>query len=322
MKRKLYFAAFAAVALAACNETLPTMADLEEGKLELEVNLPVALTKVTGEAEDDDVNSLQVFVFGTSGDLEAYGYKYADALTLKCIPGPKTVVALVNAPLIPEIASYSELTSTVSKLSNNVLKGLVMEGELEIELTTSQRVVVPVSRLVAKITLSKIENALELDYHQSMDFVLNSVYLINVAGDKKYLVDDPSETWINQGQNEKGEIGYLYDSLKDTKLWWGTSYTDKHYFYCYPNHTEQDSSDGQEWTPRYTRLVVEATLGGEKCYYPVSLPEVNQNTAYDISLKVTRPGSDSPDKPVSTLAAEFTVEVEEWIPADAIEEII
>ena len=49
---------------------------------------------------------------------------------------------------------------------------------------------------------------------------------------------------------------------------------------------------------------------------------MNQNTAYDISLKVTRPGSDSPDKPVSTLAAEFTVEVEEWIPADAIEEII
>lgn len=322
MKRKLYFAAFAAVALASCNETLPINPGLDDGKVELEVNLPVALTRVPGESDDDDVNTLQVFVFDPSGKLEAYEYDYADAVSLKCLPGTKTVAALVNAPLIPEISSYSQLTSTVSRLSNNVLKGLVMEGKMEVDLSTSQKVVVPVSRLVAKITLSKIENAMDLDYHRKMEFILNSVYLVNVAGDKKYLVNDPAETWINKGVNEKGSLVYVYDTLNDTKLSYLSSYTDKHYFYCYPNHTEQDGSDTGEWSPRYTRLVVEATLGGEKCYYPVSLPKVEQNTTYDISIKVTRPGSDSPDKPVSTYAAEFTVEVNEWIPTDAIEEII
>lgn len=321
MKRTLILAAFAASAFAACNEPLPSLSETDGDAVELEVNLPVALTKVAGESVDDDITTLQVFVFDDLGNLEAYGYKYADALSLKCIPGKKTVAALVNAPLIPSIASYSQLTATVSQLSSNIIGGLVMEGEIDVELTTSQKVVVPVSRLVAKVTLNKIENAFELDYHKAKEFVLNSVYLINVAGDKKYLSKESPQTWINKSQNEFSDLEYLYDSLKETQLEYGNEYSTKHYFYCYPNPTQEDNND-QEWSPRYTRLVVEATLGGEKCYYPVTLPKVEQNTAYEISLKVTRPGSDSPDKPVSTLVAEFTVDVVDWTVKEAIEEII
>jgi hypothetical protein len=46
------------------------------------------------------------------------------------------------------------------------------------------------------------------------------------------------------------------------------------------------------------------------------------NTVYEISLKVTRPGSDSPDVPVSGHVAEFRIVVQDWITGELIEEVI
>ena len=77
-----------------------------------------------------------------------------------------------------------------------------------------------------------------------------------------------------------------------------------------------------DWSARYTRLVVEATLGGEVMYYPVSLPEVLPNSAYEVTLRVTRRGSPDPDIPVTGVAAEFKVDVQDWIQRDRIEEVI
>ena len=54
----------------------------------------------------------------------------------------------------------------------------------------------------------------------------------------------------------------------------------------------------------------------------MTLPRVDQNTAYDISLTVTRPGSDSPDKPVDTQAAEFKIQVVDWADGGDINEVI
>ena len=63
-------------------------------------------------------------------------------------------------------------------------------------------------------------------------------------------------------------------------------------------------------------------MGGETVYYPISLPEVKQNTVYEVTLKITRPGSDSPDVPVSGHAVEFKIEVQDWITGGVIEEVI
>ena len=54
----------------------------------------------------------------------------------------------------------------------------------------------------------------------------------------------------------------------------------------------------------------------------MTLPEVDQNTAYEISLTVTRPGSDSPDDPVDTHSAEFKIKVVDWIDGGDINETI
>lgn len=321
MKTKLCYAAIAAAAMTACTEQIPVVLQENDTKVELSVALQTGVTKVSGASSESQVNDLQIFVFDESGVIEAYGHSNSTSLALTCLPGSKTVVALANAPALPEISSYSELTSVSSSLSDNAVSSLVMEGKVEVTLNSSTSVTIPVKRIAARITLSKIINALELDYHRKMTFSVTSVYLINVAGDKKYLVDSDPSSWFNRMQNENSSVPFLSQSLGGEAISYNSSYSTSHYFYSYPNHTATDRNGGS-WSPRFTRLVVEAMLGGKTYYYPVTLPEVDQNTAYDITLTVTRPGSDSPDKPVTTQAAEFTIQVLDWEDGGDINETI
>lgn len=321
MKKRIFNVALAVSVLAACDVMETHNESCGEEMIELGVSLPAEMTKVTGESGEDAVADLQVFVFDGSGNLEAYGHAAASSLTLSCYPGSKKAVALVNAPGYRDITSYSGLVAKLSLLTDNAVGRLVMEGETDVRLTTSSSVTVPVTRIAAKITLKSVVNAMELEFHRQQTFALTSVYLINVAGDRKYLSDSAPEKWYNKMKYESGSPSFLWQSLNGKVLDYDAAHSDGNYFYCYPNHTEEDFNEGS-WKPRHTRLVVEATLGGTTCYYPVTLPEVDQNTAYEISLTVTRPGSDSPDDPVDTHSAEFKINVVDWIDGGDINETI
>lgn len=321
MKKRIFNVVLAVSALAACDVKEMHHEYRREEMVELGVSLPEEMTKVTGESGEDAVADLQVFVFDESGNLEAYGHAAALSLTLSCYPGSKKAVALVNAPSYPEITSYPGLVEKLSSLTDNSVGRLVMEGETDVKLASSTSVTVPVSRIAAKITLKSVVNAMELEYHRKQTFALTSVYLINVAGDRKYLGDSEPVQWYNKMKYESGSPAFLWQSLNGKVLSYKGVHNEGNYFYCYPNHTEGDFNDGS-WKPRHTRLVVEATLGGTTCYYPVTLPEVDQNTAYEISLTVTRPGSDSPDDPVDTHSAEFKIKVVDWIDGGDINETI
>ena len=132
MKKKLYFAAIAALALVSCNEKMvePTV---NEDLVEFEVSVPDAATKLTGApAGEVSISNLQVFVFEkTTGELEAYGSQNANNIRLTCLPGLKDIVALVNAPSLSGIADLAELQTKTSFLSDNVKARLVMSGIVE-----------------------------------------------------------------------------------------------------------------------------------------------------------------------------------------------
>ncbi|MBR5300427.1 MAG: hypothetical protein IKU36_09290 [Bacteroidales bacterium] len=315
MRTDLLFAAFAALALASCNE-MPYSAPVAEGMVELNVEVPVASTRVTGTpAAEDAVANLQVFVFDqSSGVLEAYGNQNnTKSLKLTCLPGDKDIVALVNAPSCASVATLAALQAKTSSLSDNAAGSLVMSGSVRKTLSsTDKSVTIDVSRIAAKVTLLSVKNAMELKANQDKEFVVTGVYLINVTGSRKYLSDSTPGTWYHKMRYESSNtLSFLYDTPKST-VKWNETYSNQHHFYCYPNTTSTDANAGT-WTPRKTRLVVEATLGGEKCYYPVTLAEISQNTAYNVTLTVTRPGSMSPDIPISTEEATFTVNVKDWI---------
>ena len=264
-------------------------------EVELAVSVPQALTKATDTEGEETVESLQVFVFRKDGALDAWSSAQASSLTLKCPAGDKDIVAVVNAPEIT-ISDKTALEEAVTQLSDNAKGRYVMYGSKAETVVASSSIEVPVSRKVARIAIHKITNAFSLEQYQDSELELSRIYLVNVAGDAAYGKDAVPSVWHNMMQLD------------------GSSYSVPHYFYCYPNGTEQDSSD-EVWSARYTRLVVEVKVDGLPYYYPVSVPDIKSNHKYEITeLKITRLGSDSPDEPVSVQEASFTVSVQDWTP--------
>ena len=94
MKRKLYLAAFAAVAFASCNEILVNEPENKSGLVTLDLSVPVGETKSEGTEDERKVTNLQVYVFDSQGVLEAYNnVKNATSASIQCTPGTKTAVA-------------------------------------------------------------------------------------------------------------------------------------------------------------------------------------------------------------------------------------
>ena len=89
--------------------------------------------------------------------------------------------------------------------------------------------------------------------------------------------------------------------------------TTPYLFYCYPNSTTTDATGwSSSFTARKTRLVVAATIGGTKYYYPVVIDTPARNTAYTVELTITGLGSTDPDKPVQKGSITASVTVEGW----------
>ena len=138
--------------------------------------------------------------------------------------------------------------------------------------------------------------------------------MINVAGNTDYGVTAKPTQWYNKsGHEDSGMDALLYMSI-NSSLTSSSTLQNEEYFYVYPNPTASDNSDAT-FSPRFTRLVVEATLGGTKYSDPISLPNLERNKTYTVSsLMITRPGSDNPDKEITSAECPFNIVVEDWIP--------
>lgn len=321
MKRKIFGVAMLASALLSCEKKETSMPESVKEKTSMEIMFVSEETKSPGVGgnEEKAVSSYQVLVYDMSSRmLEAYATPDPTALSvnIQCTTGPKEVVVLANAPDVSGIVSFDAFMKTRSRLADNALGNLVMEGHASPDLTAAGGTVnVDIRRIVSKVVLDAVNVNFELDAYNHMDFILKKVYLTNVAGDKSYLSEtaDPS-LWYNQiVRTQSSEVDALvYDEISDVNLKESKTYTVKHHFYCYPNPYEDDTFAADHWSPRPTRLVLETVLGGVPYYYPVSLPPLMQNTRYHVTLNIIRPGATSPEQDMEKYAATFKISIEEW----------
>lgn len=322
-KRIILFAACAVSAFAACKESIVDHVVTEGDEVMLNVMVPVAQTRMTGVSEGDAIGDVQTFVFDQAGVLEAYGHVTdANSCTLRCKKGTKDIVVLVNAAPLSGIGTVTELLAAKSDLlEDNDSQYCVMEGRDTYEVEKSETVTVKVKRHVAKVTLEQVTVDFAADHFAEETFEIKAVYLVNVAGEKTYFSSDASQVWYNQTTAQDTEHEIIYDSCSDVILTSSSPYSQKHQFYCYENLAESDAS-GLPWSPRPTRLVIEAMLGNDLMYYPVTIPQVKQNTAYSVKVNITRPGSSSPDIPVEVYEATSVIEVVDWVTGAVIVENI
>lgn len=318
-KRIIAAATAAAAILAACTKTENAVksADGIRGTAELSVSIPaLTATKASGsvsESEENALRSVQVFVFTESGNLETCKTATSGQLDLSCTKGSKTVAALVNAAEVSDITTLAELRGKTTLLTGNSAGSFIMYGQKTVQVNAaSVAVALEVQRFAAKVVINKITNRMSLAQYQSAPIEVTGIYLINVAGDAAISGDAAPTLWLNKAKNEAGADCLYREKPSALKVAYNSSDSDGHYFYCYPNPTVQDDAR-DAWSPRHTRLVVEAVIGGRTCYYPITLPAVNGNTIYTIGeLTITRIGTDTPDVETVMGGASFTISVAPW----------
>ena len=308
MKKSIFAFAAALAALVACNknEATPMQPQDQESLVpcELTVGICGAMTKATAVAADNEakVNRLQVFVF-RGDDLDAYAsVENAKELTLSCTAGERVVYALVNAPDYSTVPGKAALLAKVSELEANTLTNFEMVGSKTVTLPQSEKVSIDVNRIASRVVLKKITRNFTSAALQALDFTVDAIYLVNVAGNTSYDLTAAPAAWYNVAENKNELASLLYDAPA-APIVNGQSYPTAHTFYAYPNDLAVNT----------TRIVIETTLGETKYYYPINLPAMDSNKSYEIEeVKITRPGSDNPDEPVSFEDASFSINVIDW----------
>ena len=308
MKKSIFAFAAALAALVACNknDVAPMQPQNQESLVpcELTVGICGSMTRATAVTKDNEakVNNLQVFVF-RGDDLDAYAsVDNAQELTLSCTAGDRVVYALVNAPDYSDVPGKAALLAKVSELEANTLTNFEMVGSKSVTLPQSEKVSIDVNRIASRVVLKKITRNFTSEALQALNFKVDAIYLINVAGNTSYDLSAAPAKWYNVAENKNELASLLYDAPASL-ITNGQSYSTAHTFYAYPNDLATNT----------TRLVIETTLGETKYYYPINLPEMAANKSYEIEeVKITRPGSDNPDEPVSFADATFSINVIDW----------
>ena len=237
-----------------------------------------------------------------------------------------TAYAIANYPpdFSPSlIQGEDHLLQYPSLLSENAADALVMFGSKNLEELPSGTTQIPLKRLCSKVEIKKISVNMSDAVYAAQEFVLNAVYLTNVYMCSSFSSDNlepdsDSQYWYNAlGWHGSGTVRMLDDILGDRGLGVtinnGGSYETKHVFYTYPNASSTDS-DSDEWSRRRTRLVIEATLGGKKYYYTVTLPAMKRNNCYTVTeASIRKPGSLDPEKTIpGIIDANITISKNTW----------
>lgn len=287
--------------------------EVEESKIALKISVPMPETKLTGNMEESTIKNYQVFLYNSDDILEDYVNQDTEDITLKCTEGTKTIIVLANAPAISSGTTLNSLLTMKSLLSDNSQGNFIMSGKVVEEVSTSNAdISIPVSRVVSKIRLSTLTPAFEMPQYRSMEFKVLSIYLVNAPADGSFFTSVTPTAWFHKQKYEStNSCSLIYDEVGGAMVSSSTPYQNQHCFYCYPNNTEQDTFE-DTWSARHTRLVVEATLGDTKYYYPVTLPELQSNKLYDVNLTVTRPGAVKPDAEIDKFAVEFSITLKDW----------
>ena len=175
-----------------------------------------------------------------------------------------------------------------------------------------QDIKVSVRRVLAKITLGSIVNHLSEAPFAGQAIRIDSLFIINGKGRFPLFADDTLMSAVNwfmpsgardEGTGQMAAPPFSGISLGGEELPFGMSARVSATLYCGPNPLSEDSFSSeaaQPWTPRKTRLVLACRIGGERCYYPLTINDVRTNTHYSVStLTITRFGTSAPDLPFS-----------------------
>lgn len=316
-----------AVLLSAClltpscrREPLVVAAPEPDGRLDVSfvLDVPSADTKVSSPSAGDEqrVNRWALYVYDSSGGQVARGWTSSSGgMDVFLNQGTYRVVALVNYPDSGASAfnpdgdySRTDLLGRAASLGQNAVSSLMMVADQEVTVSSSGTKQVAVSRHVARVGVVGItrQNGSNNAFN-SASFTVTGIFVDNVLVSSRY-DGVPTSAQTASGDSWYRKMGadgtdtalnaLLVENGLSIGLSAGQTHSVSHYFYVYPNPVEADSRSVSAWSPRRTRLVIRADVGGLTCYYPVTMPVMAANASYNVSVTVSDYGAGDPEQDV------------------------
>jgi len=296
----------------------------ERVPLKVNVNSDIRTKATLNETGESTINKIEIFVFNsdTEGRLDVYG-SFTDQtdMTLNCTTGDKDIYALVNgaigATTLKSIDTKEKFLATTTLLQDNEQTNFVMIGSKSESISAATQVEVPVSRIVSRIGIGKIKTDFTAPAYKNMEFIVKKIYVLNAVNSTDLgLSQSPTADNFFNFKRATGQCDALLAYKTEFSLENGGSKDVDQYFYTLPNPTTDDCQDSTN-SARFTRLVIETTLGGTTYYYPISIigsdGKLSANQSFMIkSLTITRPGSLSPDEPFEIAASALTLDITSW----------
>ncbi len=344
MKRVIYCLACACLFAVACQTNFDPLSETGTGTLHIAVAPAGASgTKSVTDAvgKEDYLHDVQVFIFQSNGQLYQREV-FPENTVARSLSGVKAgyydVVAVANAPAMPDIATRSELERQAVTLSlNRPDVGFVMYGASKNSVQVSgdshapADVSIELRRHVSRVRLTTVQNKLPADCGA---LKVESAFLINGLGEWTLLADGAPSAYVNYAGRKKGrnlssgtddcivsaadaECAALTFQAPAHQV--GSNSTSDSFnlpFYCFPNPlaASADHFSGATGEAVCARLVLLVSYGSpaERWYYPVTLPGMARNTSYDVSYVISGPGTKDPNQRVSNGNLNVEVTVQAW----------
>ena len=290
------------------------------------------------EAKESSIKNIQLFVFNKStgqvdnavckDGLDAKGEYTLEPL--QCTVGEKEIWVVVNGPenYVESVGNLSDLKGKTVSLSDNGLASLIMSGSATRTLAAgNDALTIQVSRLCAAVVLTKVENMMLVPAYRDK-LTITGAYLMNVPAvqkvDGSISSDSAGASWnAFYGKASLAEPSELLtETITPTSIPYQQSHSATHSFYSFANvYDKVEGTDARGNSSTY--LVVECTVDGVACVYPVLLPSLEANNKYNVSLTINHIGGD-PDYPwrkVQFSSFTPTVKVQPWNTSEVSETI-
>ena len=256
---------------------------------------------------------LDLFFFNEDALLTLDAYQRFEPVTDAPLDGAsrtgnKLIAGVMNLPgdiwAWSDINTFQRLSERTADLTEDSPGRPFMTGTARLCAGKDRQCTLELTPLMSQIVLE----SLCFDFHARpyRDLIAEDIdiYLVNVNRTAA-LFDDGSATlpasWLNMGGLDVGSVPAGHLDRAEGTIFPGTV------MYCYPNSATEDCLGRP-----LTRLVIEATLGGQRYWYPVNLRGIGRNQVLKLNITITRTGSSGPDIPTEAGTVQCEGSIVPW----------
>lgn len=247
-------------------------------------------------------------VTGLDRQLSAYAVSGSGDRQLAVISGtPGDLYAWTD------IQTYGSLEKVRFSLEEEKPSQPKLVGETFLQAAQTRNLYLTLHPMLCAIRIRSVSADFSGHSYAGSDFRNNKLYLLNAGSECLPFRKDGGGpvSWMNLGRLDSTAVMALpfpelllqegYGSVGKSRI------LKEKEFFCYPNPSEEDNLASP-----ITRLVLEGTVDGVRCYYPVNIPAMQPGCCYQFDITLTRMGSPDPDIPVESGAVILEGAIVPW----------